>query len=410
MSAPVADDWLTVARPVLRSTVEVGPGLLKGAQVVHIVGDRETSAFLRVGPREAFLMRQLDGSRTLAEIGVLYAEQFGKRLAAAHWQQLLTMLAGHALIEPAQPDRLSEIRAKAEETRRANGRSPLLWRRPIPGAAELAVRLAGRLGWMLRPLVAVPLAGLGLAVAAYTLVEWTQLWSAMTSNPSRWTATVVGLLIAWLVIAAHEVFHGIACVRYGGRPTEIGVMWRFPMIAPYCKVDDVVTFGRPAHRVVTAFAGIYVNLVALLPFAALWWWGPQSGWWHGLAAVVLLFGVASALVNLVPVLKLDGYHMLEHATSTTNLQTESFRYIGAVLRRATGEYPARGRVVYPLYAAVSVAILLPLVVVVLRTWYLTLSDLWGPAAAVAVLVGEAVIAGLVLRWAVRRRRTATEAT
>ena len=314
-----AGGWLTEARPALRESVHVGPGLLKGASVIHVVGDRETHAFLRVGPREAFLMAQLDGSRTLADIGVAYAEQFGKRLGEAHWQQLLGLLHSHALIAPAAPDQLDALRQKAELARRTAGRSPLLWRRPVPGAADLAVPLARRIGWLLHPLAAVPLALIGTAVAVLVLLNWSTLWTAVSDLPSRWTAAVVGLAVGWIVIAGHEFFHGIACVRYGGRPTEIGVMWRFPMIAPYCKVDDVVTFPRPGQRVVTSFAGIYVNLVALIPFAALWRWGPQSGWWHGLAAALLLFGVIAAVANLVPVLKLDGYHMLEHATSTSNL-------------------------------------------------------------------------------------------
>jgi putative peptide zinc metalloprotease protein len=177
-----ADDWLTVARPALRDAVHVGPGLVKGTAVVHVVGDRETQAFLRVGPREAFLMAQLDGTRTLADIGTGYAERFGKRLGTAHWQQLLTVLSSHALIAPADTDRLAEVRDKAEVARRAGARSPLLWRRPVPGAAELVVPLARRIGWLLNPVVAIPLALLGAAVSVFVLVNWLTLWAAVTGR------------------------------------------------------------------------------------------------------------------------------------------------------------------------------------------------------------------------------------
>ncbi|GAA1542500.1 M50 family metallopeptidase [Kribbella lupini] len=409
VSDPAAGSWLDEARPALRARVQIGPGLLKGPSVVHIVGDRETQAFLKVGPREAFLMAQLDGRRTLAEIGVAYAEQFGKRLGEAHWQQLLGLLHSHALVEPAVPEQLDAVREKAAVARRAAGRSPLLWRRPVPGAAELAVPLARRIGWLLSPWAAVPLTVIGSLVAVLVLLNWATLWSAVADSPSRWTATLVGLTVGWLVIAGHEFFHGIACVRYGGRPTEIGVMWRFPMIAPYCKVDDVVTFPRPGQRVVTSFAGIYVNLVALIPFAALWRWGPQEGWWHGLAAALLLFGVVAAVANLVPVLKLDGYHMLEHATSTSNLQGESFRYAGAFLRRGPAGiagYPRRAKVIYTGYAVLATAILGPAIVLLVRSWYLTLADLWSPGVAVGVLAVEAVAVGGLLRWAVVWRKRA----
>lgn len=408
---PTADGgWLAEARPALRATVHVGPGLLKGPSVVHVVGDRETHAFLRVGPREAFLMSQLDGRRSLAEIGVAYAGQFGKRLGEAHWQQLLGLLHAHALIVPAAPEQLEALQQKAELARRAAGRSPLLWRRPLPGAADLAVPLARRIGWLLSPWAAVPLAMIGAAIAVLVLLNWSTLWTVVTESPARWSAALVGLAVGWIVIAGHEFFHGIACVRYGGRPTEIGVMWRFPMIAPYCKVDDVVTFARPGQRVITSFAGVYMNLIALIPFAALWRWSHPTGWLHSLAAALLLFGVIAAVANLVPVLKLDGYHMLEHATSTMNLQGESFRFAGAVLLRGkTGiaAYPRRARLIYAGYAALATAILAPAVVLLVRSWYLTLAGLWNPPAAIAVLAGEAAIVAGLLRWSVNWRRKTT---
>ncbi|MEV8373858.1 M50 family metallopeptidase [Kribbella sp. NPDC056861] len=412
VSDPAAAGWLAEARPALRDAVRIGPGLQKGTAVVHVIGDRDTHAFLRVGPREAFLMSQLDGQRTLADIGVQYAGQFGKRLGEAHWQQLLGLLHSHALIDPAAPEQLDAVREKTEVARRAAGKSPLLWRRPLPGAAELVVPLARRIGWLLHPLAAVPLALLGTAIAVFVLLDWGTLWSAVSDSPSRWTAALVGFIVGWLVIAGHEFFHGIACVRYGGRPTEIGVMWRFPMIAPYCKVDDVVTFPRPGQRVVTSFAGIYVNLIALIPFAALWLWGPQSGWWHGLAAALLLFGVTAAVANLVPVLKLDGYHMLEHATSTSNLQGESFRFAGAFLRRGpagVAGYPRRAKVIYTGYAVLATAILGPAIVFLVRSWYFSLAHWWNPGIAVAVLAVEAVAVCGLLRWAVVWKRRATEA-
>ena len=64
-------------------------------------------------------------------------------------------------------------------------------------------------------------------------------------------------------------------------------MWRFPMLAPYCKVDDIVLF-TPRRRVATAFAGVFVSMLALLPFAAIWALAPQGGLVHDIAGSILL--------------------------------------------------------------------------------------------------------------------------
>ncbi|MFG3257279.1 peptidase M50 [Streptomyces sp. NPDC048172] len=407
MTTQEATDWLQEARPRLREDVRIGPLVTKGPTGVHLVGDRRTGAFVKVGPREAFLMGRLDGHRSLAQIGDAYAAEFGKRLAVQHWRQLLGMLASRGLIEPADPARLDEVRERAEAARRAEGRSPLLWRLPVRGAAELVPGAARRLGWLLHPFAVAPLGLAGALVALVTLLHWSQLYGALSNAPGRWSATAVAFALTWLTIAAHEFGHGVACHRYGGRPTQIGVMWRFPLIAPYCKVDDVVTFPRRAHRVMTAFAGIYVNLLALLPSAALWWWGPDGGWWHGLAGGLLVLGTATTVGNLVPFLKLDGYHMLEHATSTMHLQSESFRYAGAVLRGRTFApegYPPRARWIFTGYVLLTVAVLGPALVLLVRMWFVTLAGVWGAVGAALFLLAEAVVVAVFLRWALVWRK------
>ncbi|MGH3899767.1 MAG: hypothetical protein ACRDTA_16280 [Pseudonocardiaceae bacterium] len=397
--------WLSIARPALRPAVRVGPALLKGTGEVHIVGDRETGAFVRVGPREAFLMRHLDGKNSLHEITESYAQSFGRRLAPQHWQQLLGLLSSHALLDPANPVQLRQIRERAEKTRRAEGRGPLLWRAPIPGAVAMVPPAARWLGWLLHPAVAVPLTALGTVISVLVLLHLPTLYLPIDNAPSPLTLSVVSLLITWAVIGCHEIGHGVACYRYGGRPTEIGVMWRFPMVVPYCKIDDVVTFS-PARRLVTAFAGIYVNLAALTPFAALWLWSRDSVWWHGLASALLIFGTAMVLVNLVPVLKLDGYHLLEHATSTVDLQSESFRFAAALLRAGfagIAGYPRRARRIYSCYAVLAAVILFPALVLLVWSWFGILADLWNPVAAALILLAEAAVVAAFLTWATIRR-------
>ncbi|MGP4104781.1 hypothetical protein [Nonomuraea sp. KM90] len=392
--------WLEDARPRLRSAVRVGPALARGPATIHYVADAQTRAYFQVGPREAFLMGRLDGARSLADIGAEYARRFGRRLDAAHWQRLLGLLADRQLLDPAGPDELALIREKAELARRSEGRSALHRRMPIPGAAGLVPAIGRRAGWLLHPAVAAPLAVAGFAICVLVTLNWPSLYSSVRPE---WAP--LAALLAWLMYALHELGHGVACHRYGGLPTQIGVMWRFPLIAPYCKVDDVVTFPSARQRVATAFAGIYVNLALLVPLGALWLWGP--GWSRPPLAALLLSGVTIVLVNLLPVLRLDGYHMLEHATSTADLQGESFRFAAAFLRHGPAgvrAYPRRARWLHASYTLVSVAVLAPVAFLVVRLWFETLAGLWGATAAVLLLGAEAVVVGALLRWAVLRRR------
>jgi hypothetical protein len=399
-----ARTWLDEARPRLRPAVRVGPALSRGPATIHFLADCDTQAYLQVGPREAFLMARLDGTRTLNEIGAEYAMRFGRRLAVTHWQQLMSLLASHELLDPGNPARLSQIREKAALARQSAGRSPLRWRIAIPRAVDLVPPVARRLGWLLKPPIAVPLALAGLLVCIFSLLNVATLYTVQTQ--ASWPVRLLGFVIAWTTVGFHELGHGMACDRYGGRPTQIGLLWRFPFVAFYCKVDDVVVFGRTSHRIATAFAGVYINLVCLVPAGLMWQWGPGSGWLHSLTSVLLLFGAATVAVNLLPVLHLDGYHMLEHATSTHQLQWESARFAGAVLRHGRAGlsgYPHRVRWIYAGYAVLCAAILGTGLFFLLTLWYSTLAGLWGRPAAALVLLAEAVLLATFLRWAVHRR-------
>jgi len=404
VTAGTEDHRLEEARPRLRPQVRVGPPLWEGPRRVHLVGDRDTGAFLRVGEREAFLLSRLDGRASLAEIGADYADRFGRRLTADHWRSLLATLEARGLLAGAAPELLAEVRAAAEAARRAQGRSPLRWRLPLRGAAERVPAVARALGWLLAPPVAVPLTLAGLLVCGYALAAWRELYAAFTQAPAPWSVSVGTVVILWAMLGAHEYGHGVACHRYGGRATEIGLMWRLPLVALYCKTDDQLLFPRVGQRVATSFAGVYVNLVALLPVAALWWWGPDSGWWHGLAGALLLFGTVATLVNLLPVFGLDGYRMVEHALGALHLQRHTLRFVAGLLRGRVGDYPARARLVYSTYALVAAAVLGPLAAGVLTVWYRTLADLWGPVWAVLALAAEGVLVALLVRWLLRRGR------
>jgi hypothetical protein len=215
----------------------------------------------------------------------------------------------------------------------------------------------------------------------------------------------------WLVVALHELAHGLTCRRFGGAATEMGVLWRFPLLTPYCKTDDMVLFPRQRQRVYTAFAGTFVNLVFLVPFAVAWRLTDPGTHAHALAASLLLFGSLTVLLNLTPVLRLDGYFMLNHALGMADLRTGTYRFWTTLLRRRRPAYqrPA-DRWAYLVYGLVTAVLCVAVLAAVVGSWYWNLSRWTGPVAAVTVLVAEAVVVVAVLVVVRRRRARAAAAS
>lgn len=391
-------------RPRLRPEVVLGPAQRRGEDVVHHVKDPVSGRFYRVGPREYFLLSRMDGRRSVDELGAAYAEAFGRRLGPESWQQLFAMLHRRHLLagvtdgETPAPPPAAEVR-----------RSLLHARFPLFDPDRLFARVGPRLAVLFRPGFVVPALCAVFALAGYVVYDWSRLVDVVFAEDRRGVLpTVLGVLVAWSLVFVHECAHGLTCWHFGGRVREIGLLWRFPVLAPYCRVDDVVLLP-PGRRVATAFAGVFSTMLALLPFAAVWALAPTGHLLHGLAGAVLLFGTVSAGLNLVPFLRLDGYYMLTHALNLVDLRAETYRFYGRLLRggpRAVGGYPRRDRVVYALYGLATVGCGVTVGVLLIRLWYTSLASWVGPVGAVLILVAEGVAVALLLVYATRRARRA----
>ncbi|GAA1329524.1 M50 family metallopeptidase [Saccharothrix algeriensis] len=396
---------LAEARPALRPEVELGRAHRRGTTVVHHVKDPATGWFYRVGAREHAVLSLMDGAHTVSDISAAYAARFGRLLGPAQWQQVFTMLGNrHLLAGATDPAALAASRERRDASEKA-GRSLLRRRVPLVHPAPLFERVAPRLGPLFSPWTVVPGLLVALAVVVYALAGFGSLRADIAAGPGLLVYLGPSLLVTWGLLVLHESAHGLACTRFGGTVGELGVMWRFPVLAPYCKTDDVVLMPR-GRGVAVAFAGIYSNLVALAPFVLVHQLSEPGGFWRGFTAAVVLFGAVSGLVNLVPFLELDGYHMLNNALGTLDLRGESYRYWGLLLRdrSAAREYPAGDRWAYGVYGAASVLFGLGVAGTLAVVWFLTMRPWFGPLGATAVLVVEAVVLVALARRFARRRK------
>jgi putative peptide zinc metalloprotease protein len=338
---------MLLARPRLREGVRLGPAVRSGPDLVHNVKEPVSGRYFQVGPREYFIMARLDGATSLAEIDRAYAEVFQRRLTDGHWAQILGTLGRRGLLtgRPA-----SSSAAPAAE--RPNG---LLYRRrPLVNPERLFAVLTPRLRWLFSAYAVVPLLAAVVAMEAAVLAQAGDLWASVSRLWAEMPAALAGVFAAiWVTVAVHEVAHGLTATRYGASATEIGIVWRFPVLAPYCRVNDILFLAR-RHRVYVAFSGMFGGLIALLPVAIAWPF--LSGTAADLAGVALLFGSLSGLSNLVPFLRLDGYAMLNHALGMRDLQGESTAYVWRRLRRdpALAPHPRQLVTVYVTYVACAV--------------------------------------------------------
>ncbi|MER8070530.1 peptidase M50 [Streptomyces sp. NPDC094034] len=347
-------------RPALRPGILLSPALLHGPATVHLIKDPEGGAAFEVGAKEFFLISRLDGSRSLAEIGQEYAETFGKRLGAAHWQRLLQLLGTRSLLAGAPPRPADAGTAPGKPYSGTALRGTL---RLVADADATTGRLHGLLRPVLRTTVLLPLTVLMVAMEVLLATALPEL-----ADDTWWlfhqpVALIAVFTLLWLSTALHELAHGVSAQHYGGTVSEIGLRWRLPVAVMYCTVDNYRYLRSRWHQLAVAGAGAFANLLFLLPFLAWWAALPEGDPTRRVLSGLLLLGSAQALVNLLPLPPLDGYAMLSHALRVSGLAPESGRYLRLCLsdRPAAAAYPRRARSVYLGYGVGSALLVLLLV-------------------------------------------------
>src|SRR5262249_54517591 len=192
-----------------------------------IVHDPAADRYFRVGAVEAFILRQLDGLRTLAEVHSATLAAFpGLALSPGGVGAFAARAAGLGWIEGQTPER----------RRRPRAANPLRLQLPF-GSPE---RLLRALDPVVRRLYRPPVLAASLArLCAAALAAGAAMgWSVGRVLPSG----VPGWLLSWvafaLVSAVHEFGHALTLRFFGGRSGPVGFMLLYGIPCFYCDVSD----------------------------------------------------------------------------------------------------------------------------------------------------------------------------
>src|SRR5262249_866360 len=145
---------------------------------------------------------------------------------------------------------------------------------------------------------------------------------------------VIFFSVLFIVVGFHENGHGLTCKRYGGEVHEVGFMLIYFMPAFYANVSDAWTFQSKAAKLWVTFAGAFVELIICSIASFVWYFSPPGYLTHDVAFIFMLVaGLSSILVNMNPLVKLDGYFALIDYLEIPNLSGESSKYLSALARK-----------------------------------------------------------------------------
>jgi CRP-like cAMP-binding protein len=294
----------------------------------YILKNRSSRSYLRLSPEEYWVWERLDGRTSVQRLVLAYFMQY-RAFAYPLIVALLERLR--------QADMLSETpRRMYAEISAAIQKQSLLYKLSWPAHAffnkEFAIRNLdehiGRIyrygGWLLFTLpLQVGFALLTLiGLALFVLLARDPQYNLLSLN----TAIQLGLL-AYIPFVVHEFGHAITAKHYGCEVDRGGLKMEYGLPAAFVDTTDVWMFDKRTRLAVT-WAGPYTGYLLGGACAILVYFSPGM---PPATAVLLLHialaGIFTTTLNLLPLLKMDGYYLLSDALEIPRLRERSLEFI-----------------------------------------------------------------------------------
>src|SRR5207247_1977959 len=122
------------------------------------------------------------------------------------------------------------------------------------------------------------------------------------------------------------------CKRFGGEVHEVGFLFLFLMPCFYCNVSDAWLLPEKSKRVWVTLAGPFCDLFLASLGVFVWRLTPPDSLTNYLALGVFFVCAGRTLLNVNPLLRLDGYYILSDLAEIPNLQQRSFHELKARMR------------------------------------------------------------------------------
>ena len=134
-------------------------------------------------------------------------------------------------------------------------------------------------------------------------------------------------MIAIISSLLHELGHSSACAYYDASPGEIGIGLYLRYFVFYSDVTDVWRLPR-TQRAMVDFGGIYFQLI-FIPILFVFYFITSSSVF--LYSILLNYG--SALFNLNPIFRFDGYWLFSDIAGVPNLRKRSLEILKYFTKR-----------------------------------------------------------------------------
>ena len=314
-------------RPRLREDIEVKTFRLRWGNDYSMIANPTELLHYQVRPEDAEMLPLMDGTRTVKDIVVGRLQESGD-LSVDGVADLVRQLRVGNFLTDRFVDVTGIVRRAANPVSRTREKARAFvttlsidW----SGAHRLVEFLYRR---VMRFFFLPAVLAVSVVVAVLGLVAFVAVYRSGRfdlGGGSAATQTLILLGMDYVLTFLHELGHAVVLVHHGRKVKSAGFMIYFGSLAFYVEVSDSLMLER-RQRIAESFAGPFAELV-VSAFAAIFIWAfPGSP----LAPFLFTWAVINysvILMNLVPLLELDGYFILADLIQVPDLRPRSLQFI-----------------------------------------------------------------------------------
>lgn len=331
--ASLADSLVSSAERVLsiyaRSDLEAKRATYLGRSY-WIVKDPIGLKYYRFQDEEYFILKQLDGTKSLDAIKEAFEARFPpQKITLEEIQSFVGQLYQCSLIVVGVPDQGHELLKRRKKRRRkevlAQCSNILAIRFKGVDPNRFFDRLLPYVRWCFHP--ATLCLCLAMMAAALLLVgiEFDHFRSKLPEFQQFFGPGNLVLLSVTLAATKvlHEFGHGLSCKYWGGECHELGVMILVLTPCLYCNVSDSWMIPSKWKRAGVVVAGVFVECT-LASICTFVWWFTNENLLHYLCLNVMFISSLSTIVfNMNPLLRYDGYYLLSDLLEIPNMRQKA---------------------------------------------------------------------------------------
>ena len=394
---------------------------LDGEPIIGLL-QRDSARYFRFSPAQWELTQLFDGSRSYEEIAELFTSQSGVVMTADQVRTFADDMeqADFWYKSPQEKNLALGEKLTAQRGRRRESKVNLAhigfsaWD-PDRYLAWLD-RLVGRFIYSRWCVLCA------LLLFAFEAAMFIDNWNVMIPDSRLYFTFTdksgMDLLQFWVLLLMvgflHETAHGLTCRHFGGQVHSMGLMFLYLLPCFFCDVTEIWVSAPKIQRLYTIIAGIWIELIICGLAMIVWTNTATGGWLHDFAyQIILLTGIAIVVINLNPLIKLDGYYLLTETIEIPDLKERSTAFLSAwfqkeILRLSIDVpiIPRRRAALFMFYAAVSGAYSYILLFLVVRLSYNIMSKWIAefaliPACALAFFIFRSRLRSLrrvVMQW------------